>query len=92
MYSLRLETFIKVVDVGSFTKAAHALLVSPNAVIQQINQLEKDLGGMQLFIRTPRGVIPTQAGLSLYQDAKYIIQYSKDSLTRAKIVGRVQSV
>lgn len=39
---------------------------------------------MQLFVRTHRGLVLTEAGKSLYQDAKYIIQYCKDSVTRAR--------
>ena len=39
---------------------------------------------LQLFERTHRGLIITEAGKSLYQDAKYLIQYSKESLIRAQ--------
>ena len=37
-------------------------------------------------MRTYRGLQLTEAGKSLAQDAKYIIQYCKDSVTRAKNV------
>ena len=40
--------------------------------------------GIQLFQRSHRGLTLTPAGRSLYQDAKYIIQYCRDSVTRAK--------
>lgn len=39
---------------------------------------------LQLFERTHRGLAVTEAGKSLYNDAKYIIQYSKESLMRAR--------
>lgn len=39
---------------------------------------------MKLFERTHRGLTLTKAGKSLYQDTKYIIQYCRDSVTRAK--------
>ena len=68
---------------GSFNKAAEKLYISPPAVIKQINLLEESLG-LQLFVRTHRGLTLTEAGQSLCQDAKYIIQYCKDSVTRAK--------
>lgn len=45
--------------------------------------LEKDLG-LKLFIRTHRRLVLTEAGKSLYKDAKYIIQYCKESVERAK--------
>ena len=85
MYNLQLETFIVVADLGSFNKAAEALYITPPAVTKQINLLEKDLG-LQLFVRTHRGLALTAAGKSLYKDAKYIIQYCKDSVERAKKV------
>lgn len=83
MYNPQLETFLCVVESGSFNKAAEKLYISPPAVIKQINLLEGALG-LTLFERTHRGLILTKAGKSLYQDAKYIIQYCKDSVTRAK--------
>lgn len=83
MYNPQLETFICVVDSGSFSKAADKLFITPPTVIKQINALENSLE-LQLFERTHRGLIVTDAGKSLYQDAKYLIQYSKDSISRAK--------
>ena len=83
LYNPQLETFLCVVEAGSFNKAAEKLYISPPAVIKQINLLESSLG-LTLFERTHRGLILTKAGQSLYQDAKYIIQYCKDSVTRAK--------
>lgn len=83
MYNPQLETFIAVADMGSFNKAAEALYITPPAVTKQINLLEKDLG-LQLFNRTHRGLTLTEAGKSLYKDAKYVIQYCRDSVERAK--------
>ncbi|MCM1246680.1 MAG: LysR family transcriptional regulator [Roseburia sp.] len=83
MYNPQLETFIRVADAGSFNKAAEKSFITPTAVIKQINLLEKGLG-VKLFERTHRGLKLTKAGTSLYQDAKYIIGYCKDSVVRAK--------
>ena len=83
MYNPQLETFLCVAEAGSFNRAAERLYISPPAVIKQINLLEESLD-LQLFVRTHRGLILTEAGKSLYQDTKYIIQYCKDSVTRAK--------
>lgn len=83
MYNPQLETFIRVADAGSFNKAAEQSYITPTAVIKQINLLEADLD-VKLFDRTHRGLILTKAGTSLYNDAKYVIQYCKDSVTRAK--------
>lgn len=83
MYNPQLETFIQVVEAGSFNKAAEKLFISPPAVIKQINLLERSLN-IELFIRTHRGLVLTEGGKSLYQDAKYIVQYCEDSVIRAK--------
>ncbi len=83
MYNPQLETFIRVADAGSFNKAAEQSYITPTAVIKQIKLLEADLD-VKLFERTHRGLTLTKAGTSLYNDAKYIIQYCKDSVVRAK--------
>lgn len=83
MYNPQLDTFICVVETGSFNKAADRLFISPPAVIKQINSLESGLG-IQLFSRTHRGLALTEAGKSVYKDAKYIIGYCKESVRRAK--------
>ena len=83
MYNPQLDTFLCVAESGSFNKAAERLFISPPAVIKQINLLEENLE-LQLFVRTHRGLQLTKAGQSPYQDTKYIIQYCKDSVTRAR--------
>ena len=74
---------MRVADAGSFSKAAEESFITPTAVIKQINLLEAELA-VRLFERSHRGLTLTKAGKSLYQDAKYIIQYCRDSVTRAK--------
>ncbi|MCX4315860.1 MAG: LysR family transcriptional regulator [Lachnospiraceae bacterium] len=83
MYNPQLETFLYAADAGSFSKAAEQMFITPTAVIKQINLLESTLD-IKLFDRTHRGLTLTKAGVSFYKDAKYIIQYSKDSVSRAK--------
>lgn len=83
MYNPQLETFIRVADAGSFHKAAEESYITPTAVIKQINLLEASLG-VKLFDRSHRGLTLTRAGRSVYQDAKYIIQYCRDAVIRAK--------
>lgn len=83
MYNPQLETFLCVVESGSFSKAADKLFITAPAVIKQINSLESSLG-LQLFDRTHRGLLVTDAGKSLYKDASYVIQYCKESVIRAQ--------
>lgn len=61
------------------------MFITPTAVIKQINLLEHSLG-VTLFERTHRGLTMTKAGVSLYKDAKYIIQYCRNSVSRAQNV------
>lgn len=74
MFDGRLETFIKVAEVGSFTKAADDLYITPTAVMKQINALEKELS-VSLFGRTNHGLRLTKAGESFLQDARYLLEY-----------------
>lgn len=83
MYNHRLETFIRVADAGSFSKAGAAMHLTPTALIKQINILEKELG-ITLFVRTPRGLTLTKGGESLYKDGKEMIQFAKDAVARAQ--------
>ena len=83
MYNPQLDTFIRVAEAGSFNKAAEELYISTPAVIKQINLLEHSLE-VKLFLRTHRGLALTEAGKSLYGDAKHIIQYSREAVARAK--------
>lgn len=83
MYNPQLNTFIQAADAGSFSKAAEIMYITPTAVIKQINLLESALD-VKLFHRTHRGLSLTKAGVSLYKDSKYIIQYCRDSVSRAR--------
>ncbi|MDO4340871.1 MAG: LysR family transcriptional regulator [Eubacteriales bacterium] len=82
MYNQSLNTFIEVADCGSFLKASEKLYISPTAIMKQMNLLEQHIG-LSLLIRTNQGIRLTEAGKSLYKDAKVIIQYSKESIDRA---------
>lgn len=83
MYHPTLDTFIAVADCGSFTRAAERLYISPTAIMKQMNALEKHLE-LKLIHRTPSGIRLTPAGKVIYQDAKFMIDYSKKSIASAK--------
>ena len=61
-----LETFVAVVEAGSFTKAASRMARSKAGVSRQIKQLEARLGA-QLLHRTTRSLSLTGAGSALYE-------------------------
>ncbi len=79
----QIKTFIKVVDNGSFSKAAEKLFISPTAVIKQMNLLESTVG-VPLLYRTNHGIRLTDAGISFYSDAKEILNCTDAAVLRAQ--------
>lgn len=78
MDTRRLAAFIKVVDVGSVTRAANLLNVAQPALSQQIASLEAEFG-RRLLIRSTRGVTVTAAGQVLYRHAQAIIRQAEEA-------------
>ena len=68
----QLRYFVKIVDAGSFSRAASLVHVAQPALSQQIAELEERLGVM-LLQRSARGVRPTAAGEILYKEAMAIL-------------------
>ena len=68
MLKTSITTFLAVCRSGSFTKAASVLFITPSAVMQQIDTLEKEYG-VTLFTRTHQGVKTTEAGRYLQKAA-----------------------
>ena len=83
MLNSNLKAFVRVAECGSFTKAAESLYLSPTAVMKQINALEKHLD-LILLERSPAGVRLTAAGEVIYQDAKFLLDYSRWSIANAR--------
>jgi LysR family nitrogen assimilation transcriptional regulator len=68
-----LRYFVKIVDAGSFSRAAGLVHIAQPALSQQIAELEDELG-VSLLQRHARGVRPTPAGETLYQEATAILK------------------
>ena len=68
-----LKAFICIAECGSFSKAEEKLFLSKQALIRQINALEKEIGAM-LISRNSQGVLLTNAGECFYEGAKEILQ------------------
>jgi hypothetical protein len=58
-----METFVHVVETGSFSAAAKRLGIGQPAVSKSIAQLEARLA-VRLVMRSTRGLTPTEAGLA----------------------------
>lgn len=76
----RLQTFVEVVDRGTFAGAADALSFTPSAVSQQMAKLESE-AGLPLLARDGGGVRLTEAGRLLHEHAVGIV----DAVHRARI-------
>lgn len=86
----QLRYFVAVVEAGSISRAAAAVHVAQPALSQQIADLEERIG-IDLLLRTPRGVKPTPAGEAFFKEASAILQRMNQlpSLLR-EATGQVQ--
>ena len=70
---LKMRYFAKIAELGSFTRASSELGVAQPALSLHIRALEEQLG-VQLLTRTPRGVVATEAGVTLLSHAQAILR------------------
>jgi LysR family transcriptional regulator, nitrogen assimilation regulatory protein len=70
----QLRYFVKIVEAGSFSRAASLNYISQSALSEQIAELEQGLG-TPLLQRSARGVRPTAAGELLYREASEILKH-----------------
>lgn len=69
----QLRSFVRVAEMGSFSKAAIELGVAQPALSRQVRLLETDLH-VTLLQRTGRGVVLTESGKRLFEHAVGILQ------------------
>lgn len=81
-----METFVRVVESGSFSAAARALNVGQPAVSKTIAQMEARLG-VRLLMRSTRGLSPTEAGQSFYDRARRSIEEADEAELAARGAG-----
>ena len=79
----QLRCFVRVVDLGSISRAAIELGVVQSGLSQQITRLESELA-TRLLQRTPSGVSPTPAGLAFYQQAQLTLRHAEQASRVAK--------
>lgn len=77
-----MEAFVRVVDSGSFTRAAERLGVTRAAVSKHVRQLEEHLG-VRLLNRTTRQVALTETGATFYERATSIL----DDMAEAELAA-----
>ena len=79
----QIEAFVRVAELGSFTKAALAMQVAQPLLSRHIRQLEVELH-QSLLIRNGRGVTPTESGLLMLEHARgilYQVALAKEELS-----------
>jgi DNA-binding transcriptional LysR family regulator len=74
----RLEIFVKVAELGSFSRAAEALFLTQPTVSEHVRGLEDELG-VQLLDRLGRGTTPTRAGTLLLGYARRILALAREA-------------
>jgi len=81
-----METFVNVVEAGSFSGAARRLEVGQPAVSKTVAQLEERLG-VRLLLRSTRGLTPTEAGQRFYERALRAIGEADEADRSARGAG-----
>ena len=89
----QLEYFVRVAELGSFTRASIALNIAQPALSRQIRLLEVELR-QSLLTRNGRGALPTEAGTLLLKHGRGIlhqIEVAREELgaVRGALAGRV---
>ncbi len=82
-----MHLFVRVVDLGSFSKAAIDLGIGQPSATKLIAQLENQLGS-RLLHRSTHGVTPTEVGVIYYEKCKLIVHHVQEA---ENIAGLMQS-
>ena len=89
----QIEYFVRVAELGSFTRAAVVLNIAQPALSRQVRLLEVELR-QNLLVRNGRGAIPTEAGKLLLEHGRGIlhqVERAREELGRVRgaLAGRV---
>ena len=79
----QLRYFVRVVELGSMSRAALDLNLVQSALSQQITRLEGELA-TRLLHRTPRGVAPTEAGAAFFREAQLTLRHAEQAVRAAQ--------
>ena len=74
----QLELLCAVADYGSFTSAAQAMYLTPNAVALAVTELETHLGATLCIRQRARGVSLTPAGVKVVERARRLLRDAGD--------------
>ncbi|MFF5537979.1 LysR family transcriptional regulator [Streptomyces cinerochromogenes] len=77
------EYALAVAEEGSVTAAAELLHVAQPSMSQQIRNLERELG-VELFARTPTGLVPTVVGRAFLREAEVAVNAARRARATAR--------
>src|SRR5512140_1724105 len=78
----QLRYFVRVVELGSISRAALDLQLVQSALSQQISRLESELA-TRLLQRTSKGAAPTEAGLAFFREAQLALRHADQAMRAA---------
>lgn len=87
----QLRYFVRVVELGSISRAALDLDLVQSALSQQITRLEGELS-TRLLQRSPQGVTPTEAGVAFFREAQLTLRHAEQAMRaaqQARLTGTV---
>lgn len=79
----QIRYFVRVVELGSMSRAALELDMVQSALSQQISRLESELS-TRLLQRTSKGVLPTEAGLAFFREAQLTLRHAEQAVRAAQ--------
>jgi DNA-binding transcriptional LysR family regulator len=77
--------FVRVVDLGSFSKAAAEMGIGQPAATKQVARLEQQLGA-RLLHRSTQGVTPTEIGQLYYEKCRLIAHHVEEAESVAALL------
>ena len=83
----QIKYVITIADTGSMNRSAKLLFVSQPSLTSAVRELEREIG-ITIFLRTSKGVVPTNEGSDFIIRARQIYQQYElltDTLHRAAI-------
>ena len=84
----QLRYFVEIAEQGSFTKAAETLSIAQPALTTQVQKLEAEFNA-QLFIRTTRGIVLTEVGRVVEEQARRTLDAADATKRAAQLAGDV---
>jgi LysR family tcuABC transcriptional regulator len=80
----QLRYFVRVLELGSISRASLDLELVQSALSQQISRLESELS-TRLLQRTSKGVVATEAGMAFFREAQLTLRHADQAVRAAQL-------